>query len=98
MRVKIEVVEVRGKCAIGYRVGDTFYVKDYYIMEKQDKPICIHALNSMITILILMLKGYSAKKLGIGPDDDTAYIQCPDPGKPYTEGGTVVFKITRENK
>jgi len=92
--VKITVESVRGRCALGYRVGDTIIARDYYI-ENHDKPLCIHALSSMTTILILMLKGYSAKELGVGPDDDTSYVQCPDPGKPYTDGGTVVFKITR---
>jgi len=92
--VKIIVESVRGRCALGYRAGDTITARDYYI-ESCGKPLCIHALSSMTTILILMLKGYSAKELGVGPDDDTAYVQCPDPGKPYTDGGTVVFKITR---
>ncbi|OYT39152.1 MAG: hypothetical protein B6U89_04535 [Desulfurococcales archaeon ex4484_58] len=93
--VKITVENVRGKCALGYSKGDSFLVKDYYFVENHDKPLCIHALASMLTILTLMLKGYSAKKLGIGPQDHVAYIQCPDPGKPYTEGGTVIFKLER---
>jgi hypothetical protein len=25
-------------------------------------------------------------------DEEHAYMQCVDPGKPYTEGGTVIFK------
>ena len=93
-RVVVEVVEVRGKCALGYKPGDKFIVRDYYI-ESMDKPICLHALSSLLTILSLMLKGYSAKRLGIGETDNTGYLQCPDPGKPYTDGGTVIFKLTR---
>jgi len=28
-------------------------------------------------------------------DREHAYIQCVDPGEPYTDGGTVIFKIKR---
>jgi len=41
------------------------------------------------------IKGVSAKTLGIGEEDDIGYIQCPDPGKPYTKGGTVIFELRR---
>ena len=43
-----------------------------------------------------LLKGVSAKTLGIGETNDIGYVQCPDPGKPYTPGGTVVFQLVRE--
>jgi len=53
-------------------------------------------LASMLTLLSPFLKGVSAKVLGIGKEDDVGYVQCPDPGKPYTCGGTVVFELRRE--
>jgi len=28
---------------------------------------------------------------------EKGYIRCLDSGKPYTEGGTVIFEIKREN-
>jgi len=31
-------------------------------------------------------------------DREHAYIQCVDPGEPYTEGGTVIFKVKRINQ
>jgi len=49
----------------------------------------------MLTLLMPFLKGISAKSLGIGMEDHRGYIQCPDPGKPYTSGGTVVFELIR---
>jgi hypothetical protein len=48
------------------------------------------------TLLTPFLKGVSAKSLGIGEEDDVGYVQCPDPGEPYTSGGTVVFELKRE--
>ena len=94
--VKISVVEVRGKCALNYRKGDSFEVEAYYIKPLQKIKICLHALNSMLTLLMPFLKGISAKDLGIGYEDNVAYFQCPDPGQPYTCGGTVVFKAVRK--
>jgi hypothetical protein len=35
------------------------------------------------------LKGAPVTALGI---DDAGYLRCPDPGQPYTRGGTVVFE------
>ncbi|GAH43041.1 unnamed protein product, partial [marine sediment metagenome] len=38
----------------------------------------------------------SAKEMGFGKGDNVAFIQCPDPGEPYTCGGTVTFRLQRE--
>lgn len=94
-RVKVCVKEVRGRCAFGYKPGDCFVIEKYYIRDV-GKGVCIHAFSSMLTLLSSFLKGVSAKTLGIGVEDDIGYIQCPDPGKPYTCGGTVIFELIRE--
>ena len=95
-RVRVEVVEVRGRCAAGYKPGDSFTIEWFYIPPGQGVKVCIHALNSMLTLLTPFIHGASAVALGIGSRDDEGYLQCPDPGKPYTDGGTVVFKLKRE--
>ncbi len=95
-KVVIEVVKVKGKCALNYRVGDRIVVDGFYIDPKNNNArICIHALTSMTSLLSPFLHGVSAKLLGIGKDEDEGYLQCPDPGKPYTCGGTVVFRVKR---
>ena len=97
--VKIEVVEVRGKCAVGYKNGDKFVIKGFYMDPEQcATKICIHALMAMMSLLSPFIHGVSAKLLGIGDKDDEGYLQCPDPGKPYTCGGTVIFKVKRIRK
>jgi len=94
--VEVEVVEVRGRCAAGYRVGDRFRVRGFYIDPRECRVrICVHALTAMMSLLSPFMHGVSAKLLGIGDRDDEGYIQCPDPGKPYTCGATVVFKVRR---
>lgn len=95
-RVYVTVKEVRGYCAAGYKPGDMFVIEKFYIKPIQDTRICLHALNSMLTLLMPFIKGVSARYLGIGSEDDIGYVQCPDPGEPYTKGGTVVFELRRE--
>ncbi|MEM3437193.1 MAG: TIGR04076 family protein [Nitrososphaerales archaeon] len=95
-KVRIVVKEIVGTCDIGYKVGDKIDLEKYYVREKQECRICLHALVGISTLLIPFMKGVSAKALGIGKEDDIGYIHCPDPGKPYTEGGTVLFELKRE--
>ena len=97
--VIVEVVEVRGYCAAGYKPGDKLTIKGFYIDPKECKTrICIHALTAMTSLLSPFIHGASAKLLGIGDKDDEGYLQCPDPGKPYTCGATVIFKVKRTRK
>ncbi len=91
-RVVVEVHEVRGRCAAGYVEGDRFFVDGFLL---RGNKICIHALVGMISLLSPLSHGISAKTLGIGFSEDEGYIQCPDPGAPFTCGGTVVFRLKR---
>lgn len=94
-RLVITVKEVRGKCPL-YQVGDKVIIDKSYINTKKSKNICIHALSAMFTLLSAFVHGSSATELGIGAKADVGYLQCPDPGPPYTKGGTVIFVIRRE--
>ena len=42
-------------------------------------------------------QGADPVELGLAKEGKAAYLQCPDPGEPYTNGGTVVFKIVMVN-
>ena len=95
-RVYVFVKDVRGYCAAGYKPGDMFVIERFYIEPVRGTRICLHALSSMLTLITPFLKGVSARVLGIGEEDDVGYIQCPDPGEPYTRGGTVIFELRRE--
>jgi len=93
--VEVIVKKVEGYCAAGYEPGTSFIVRGFYIPENQTERICLHALGSMLTLLMPFLKGISARDLGIGLTDDVGYIRCPDPGAPYTCGGSVLFELKR---
>ena len=94
-RVVAAVREIRGKCPI-YNLGDKIVFEGFCIKSSDSRDICIHVFSAMSTLLSAFLHGTSAKDLGIGSEPDTGYIQCPDPGRPYTKGGTVIFELTRQ--
>jgi len=93
--VVLEVKEVRGFCPL-YRAGDKIVIKEFYIASKRSKNVCIHFLSATFTLLSAFIHGASAIELGIGNREDVGYLQCPDPGPPYTKGGTVIFELRRK--
>ncbi|MGQ9597667.1 MAG: TIGR04076 family protein [Thermoproteota archaeon] len=91
----LEVKEVKGFCPL-YKVGDKIIIREFYIDSKNSENVCIHLLSAASTLLSAFLHGVSAVELGIGDREDAGYLQCPDPGPPYTKGGTVIFELRRK--
>jgi len=95
-RLVITVKEIRGKCPV-HKVGDKIIVKAPEIVTAQTDALCVHALGSLLSMIIPLARGVSFKDLGLAhKDGDIGYVQCLDPGEPYTPGGTVIFEIRRE--
>jgi uncharacterized repeat protein (TIGR04076 family) len=94
--LEIEVVEVRGHCPV-YKVGDKMVVDDPEIVLEKTDALCTHALSSLLHYVLVLEQGAAPVELGLSKPEDkeNAYIQCVDPGKPYTQGGTVIFKIRK---
>ena len=90
--LRIEVYEIKGNCPV-YKKGDEFFISEGYKL-KSPGLICMHSLSSIMPYYVALSKGISPEELGLGKDDDTAYVQCLDPCE-YTGGGTVIFKITK---
>jgi len=86
-----EVAEIRGKCPV-YKEGDKIVIRGPEIDLKETDALCIHALASLLHYAVALREGVDPEKLGLSKEKDIAYIQCVDPGEPYTEGGTVIFK------
>ena len=91
----IEVVEIRGTCPV-HKIGDRIVVEGPRIDLGRTDSVCIHALPSLLHYVVALREGVDPKTLGLSTDGRNAYIQCLDPGPPYTEGGTVIFKCYRE--
>jgi uncharacterized repeat protein (TIGR04076 family) len=56
-----------------YELGDCFTVEKFYVPDA-GKGICIHLLSSMLTLLSPLLKGVSARVLGIGEQGGVGYV------------------------
>lgn len=94
MRVIFEVVEVRGQCPL-YRPGDRIIIEEFWISGESRRP-CIHALPTLLHYALALREGADPVKLGLTEEGREAFVQCPDPGPPYTPGGTVIFKAHLE--
>lgn len=87
----IEVEEIKGECPV-YKKGDKIVIDGPEIVLEKIGAICIHALAPLLHYVVALREGMDPRKLGLSKDREYAYIQCVDPGEPYTDGGTVIFK------
>ncbi|MFQ5758214.1 MAG: TIGR04076 family protein [Candidatus Bathyarchaeia archaeon] len=95
-RLVITVKEIRGNCPV-FSIGDRIVIETPEIVPEKTDTLCVHALGSMLSMIIALSRGVSFKELGLAREEgDVGYVQCLDPGPPYTLGGTVVFEIKRE--
>jgi uncharacterized repeat protein (TIGR04076 family) len=94
--LEIVVCEVRRHCPV-YKVGDRIVVDDPEIDLDKTDALCVHALSSLLHYVLILERGGDPVELGLTKPEDKkhAYIQCVDPGEPYTGGGTVIFRIKR---
>jgi uncharacterized repeat protein (TIGR04076 family) len=94
--LEIEVVEVRGRCPV-HRVGDKAVVDGPRVVLDRTDALCVHALSSLLHYVPVLERGGDPVELGLTRPEDRehAYVQCLDPGEPYTHGGTVVFRVRK---
>jgi len=94
--LEIKVCEIKGNCPV-YKVGDRIVIDDPKIRLDRTDALCTHALSTLLHYVTILEHDWCPLKLGLTTDEDTdhAYMQCVDPGRPYTEGGTVIFKCYR---
>ena len=95
-RLVITVKEIRGNCPV-FNVGNRMVVESPEIVVDKTDNVCIHAFGCMLSMIVPLSRGISFKMLGLATEEgEKGYVQCLDPGKPYTDGGTVLFEIKRE--
>ena len=85
-RLILEVKEVRGNCAAGYKAGDKIVIEGGSIVSGRSSNVCLYALGALLPYLTIAYRKT--------PEDDwinlVRELQCPDPIN------TVVFKVLRE--
>ena len=94
--LEIRVREIRGHCPV-YKVGNKIMIDDPRILLNRTDALCTHALSTLLHYVTILEHDWCPVKLGLTTpgDPEHAYIQCVDPGEPYTEGGTVIFEVRR---
>ena len=92
--LEIRVHEIRGICPI-YKVGDKVVIDDPQILLDKTDALCVHALSTLLHYVVALERGADPVELGLSKTPHRAYLQCIDPGQPYTKGGTVIFECSR---
>jgi len=94
--LEIKVHEIKGLCPV-YKKGDRIVVDDQGIVLEKNDALCTHALSTLLHDTAILEHNWCPVKLGLTTkkDSEHAYMQCVDPGKPYTDGGTVVFRCNK---
>jgi len=96
MDLVIKVKEIKGNCPV-YKVNDSFILKDGYKLVSKI-PLCMHSLASLLPYYnALTISNPDYWGLAGREDKTKAYIQCLD-ARPYTDGGTAIFEISRVEK
>jgi len=92
----VDVIEIRGKCPF-HKVGDKILIDGAKMVLNKTDALCVHALPLILHYAVALDEGVDPVKLGLTKPEDRehAYLQCLDPWKPYTEGGTVIFRYRR---
>ena len=98
--LEITVHEIRGICPV-HSTGDRILIEGPNIVVAETDALCTHALSTLLHYTTILEQTWCPVALGLTTSEDPAhaYMQCVDPGPPYTEGGTVIFrcrKIVRE--
>ncbi len=94
--VVIRVKDIRGNCVV-FKGGEKIVIEGPEMNLKETDKVCIHALPSLLHYIVALREGVDPVKLGLAKEGNKAYIQCVDPGKPYTNGGTVIFEVSIQN-
>jgi len=95
-RLIMTVKEIHGKCPV-FKLGDRIVIESPRVAVEKTSNICIHAFGCILSMIVPLSHGISFKQLGLATEEgEKGYVQCLDPGKPYTDGGTVLFEIKRE--
>jgi uncharacterized repeat protein (TIGR04076 family) len=94
MKFMLEIIveEIRGTCPV-YKKGDRMVFDAPEIDLEQTDALCTHALSTILHYTTILEYEWCPLTLGLTREGDEkhAYLQCADPGQPYTEGGTVIF-------
>ena len=94
--LSIVIHKITGNCPV-YKEGDRITIENPNILLEKTDALCTHALPTILHYALILEYAWCPVKLGLTTEEDenNAYFQCLDPGKPHTKGGTVVFRAMK---
>ena len=94
--LEITAHEMKGTCPV-HSMGDRIIIDGPNIVVAETRALCTHALSTLLHYTTVLEQTWCPVALGLtmAADPDGAYMQCVDPGPPYTEGGTAIFRCRR---
>lgn len=103
-RVIVEIVEIEGKCSV-YNVGDVMIIDEPRLVLAETDAVCMRAMGPLMTHIISVAGGVDPSSAeggvlhhianpNVPAEKGIHYTQCPMPGKPYSEYGPVLFRIS----
>ena len=97
--LEITVHEIMGFCPV-YKKDDRIIIDDPKVVLDKTDALCTHALSTILHYTTVLEQDWCPVETGLTTENDLghAYMQCVDPGKPYTDGGKVIFKCKKVEK
>jgi uncharacterized repeat protein (TIGR04076 family) len=94
--LEITVHDIKGFCPV-YKKDDKIVIDGPKIVLDKTDALCTHALSTLLHYTTILEHVCCPVKLGLTTENNPhhAYLQCVDPGVPYTDGGTVIFKCRK---
>jgi len=62
--LQVKIVEIKGRCPV-YAIGDGFRILGGWKLQAQ-RPICLHALSSLMPYYVALSRGIPPSDLGLG--------------------------------
>ena len=97
--LKIKIHSIKGHCPV-FKIGNQIKIRNPNIVLSETDALCTHALPTILHYALILEYNWCPLKLGLTKEDDQehAYFQCLDPGEPYTNGGTVIFRVENPDR
>ncbi len=91
--LETRICDIKGTSTV-YKLGDQIAIGEPEILLANTDALCIHAVSTLLHYVVALERRAAPLECGISKSPDCAYVQCIDPGQPYTDEGIVVFSAT----
>jgi uncharacterized repeat protein (TIGR04076 family) len=84
-KVILQVIECKGECPIGYKIGDKIVIEDEQLNLKETDKVCLYALGGFLPYITALYRDTPVEDW-INRKEE---LQCPD------NKNAVIFRVVR---